>query len=178
MPDRKTNPLGKHRNPDQKPHEPGTHSTRIQIQAARATAWRKKGQRPHPIHKKIGGGAPKQYYEKHRSPRRGCRGAGGCKQAPCEWRRGFSPEHDISTPRPTGETKNVTHLRALGQRGRGANLASLRERGNPLTLCTQNTALAERNPRSDTAVPTVGRAPVGGVPYGAAVAPAAGTRKG
>ena len=104
---------------------------------------------------------------------------GGGRCAPRERRRGVSPEHDNpQAEAPRAESKNVACLRAFEQGGRGAHLASLRERGNPLHPCALLNALAEKNPRSDTAVPTEGRAPTGGVPPGAPVAPGAGARQG
>lgn len=104
---------------------------------------------------------------------------GGGRRAPRKWRRGASPEHDTPQAKtPRVESKNVCVWRALGAGAQGANLGGLPTRGNHCDPDPLHTALAERNPRSDTAVPTKGRAPTRGVPPGAPDAPGAGGRQG
>lgn len=104
---------------------------------------------------------------------------GGGRCAPRERRRGASPEHD--TPKaetPRVESKTVCVWRAFGAGLRGANFDGLPAKGNPRNPDPLHTALAERNPRSDTAVPAESGDPEGGVPYGAPDDTGAGGRQG
>ena len=96
---------------------------------------------------------------KNTAARVGPRGVQGARARPREGRRCEAPSTTPTNPIAPRWSKNVWSTRTLGRSTDGANLASLRERGNPAGHRPQNTAIAEKNPRRDTAVPSEARAP-------------------